>query len=78
MNNSIEYKSWQSVYRAYSVGKNNIGAPKMEKKCGAFKMFMLPNFDSNIGLFSIAPCNVITLHLLFFIFWYQTLASILY
>ena len=78
MNNSIEYKSWQSVYRAYSVGQNNIGAPKMENKCGAFKMLMLSNFERNIGLFSIAPCKVLTLHLLFLIVWYQTLASILY
>ena len=68
MNNSIEYKSWQSVYRAYSVGKNNIGAPKMVNKCGAFKMLMLPNFDSNIRLFSIAPCKFIfDSHLLLYI-----------
>jgi hypothetical protein len=33
--------------------------------------------DSNIGLFSIAPCKVITLNPFCILFWYQFFASIL-
>ena len=49
-----------------------------------YEIIMLPSnhsffqyCDSNIGLFSIAPCKVITLNPLCILFWYQFFASFL-
>ena len=49
-----------------------------------YEIIMLPSnhlffqyCDTNIGLFSIAPCKVITLNPFLHLFWYQFFASFL-
>ena len=46
-----------------TIFENNIGAPKIR-----INFCTLILFTSNIGLFSITPCKVIALNLLFFIY----------
>ena len=49
-----------SVWALYNtVDKNNIGAPKMQNYYSAIKLlFFFQCCESNIGLFSIAPCKI--------------------
>ena len=53
------------------MDENIFVAPKMQNKYGAIHLFIIPIWPySNIGLFSIAPCKVITL-IFWLYFWYQ-------
>ena len=49
----------------YTIGKNNIGEPKVQNDPGAIQSFIC---NRNHGLFSIAPCKIITLYILCLIF----------
>ena len=51
-----------------TVGENIIAAPKIRNNYGAIESFIVQYCDSNIGLFYIAPCKVITLNPLCILF----------
>ena len=56
------------------MDENIFVAPKMHNNYGAIQLFIIPIWPySNIGLFSIAPCKVITLIFFCFIFGISSL-----
>ena len=55
----------------YTVGENIIATTKKQNNYVAFQSFIFQYCDSNIGLFSIAPCKVILI--LFFASFLLTL-----
>ena len=74
----MQYKSYHTYYvymiQIYTVGKNIIATTKIQKS------FIFKFCDSNIRLFSIAPCKIITLNplcILFGIIFFFFMASFL-
>ena len=51
-----------------NIRRKNIGAPKMRKNYDVIQLSIFPILQSNIRLFSIAPCKVIAPNLHCFIF----------
>ena len=51
-----------------AVGENIIATPKIQNNYGATQSFIIQYYDSNIGLFFIAPCKVMTLNPLCILF----------
>ena len=56
-----------------TVGKNIIATIKIRNNYGAIQSFTFPILRSNIGLYSIAPCKVITLDPLCILFGISSL-----
>ena len=76
----VKLNPWMIIKLAISitVGENIVGALKMWNDYGVIKSLFLLILDSYIVLYSIAPCKVITLNLLSFIFDYYFFALLLY
>ena len=53
---------------SFTVGKHINGAPKCERRMVLSNDLFFQYYNSNIGLFSIAPCKVIALNLLLSLF----------
>ena len=58
------FEKWQNstMSNGHTVGENIIATIKIRKNYGASNHSFFQHCDSNIGLFFIAPCKVITLN----------------
>ena len=66
-----------STYCALTVGENIIATTKIRNNYCAIQSFIFQCCDSNIGLFTIAPCKVISPNLLCILFGISSLLSFL-